>query len=63
MDYPIRVGTHFNSSFALYFALEYARFKKIKNWSIASSKVLKVVLNDKNMQALEPCGDEFYLLF
>ncbi|EHP2225285.1 DUF2891 family protein [Campylobacter jejuni] len=34
--------------------------KKIKNWSnciIQSAK--KWFLNDKNMQALEPCGDEF----
>ncbi|EIZ4291402.1 DUF2891 domain-containing protein [Campylobacter jejuni] len=60
MDYPIRVGTHFNSSFALYFALEYARFKKdqeLEYCIIQSAK--KWFLNDKNMQALEPCGDEF----
>lgn len=60
MDYPIRVGTHFNSSFALYFALEYARFNEdefLEHCIVQSAK--KWFLNDKNMQVLEPCGDEF----
>ncbi|MBZ7954595.1 DUF2891 family protein [Campylobacter sp. W0018] len=60
MDYPIRVGTHFNSSFALYFALEFARFKndqELEQCIIQSAR--RWFLNDENMQALEPCGDEF----
>lgn len=60
MDYPIRVGTHFNSSFALYFALEYAQFKNdtyLEQCIKDSAK--RWFLNDENMQVLEPCGDEF----
>ncbi|MBZ7964882.1 DUF2891 domain-containing protein [Campylobacter sp. 2457A] len=60
MDYPIRVGTHFNSSFALYFALEFARFKndqELEQYIIQSAR--RWFLNDENMQTLEPCGDEF----
>lgn len=60
MDYPIRVGTHSNSSFALYLALEYARFIQDKEFQLCiEQSARKWFLNDKNMQVLEPCGDDF----
>jgi DUF2891 family protein len=58
--YPIRVGTHFNSAFALTLALEYSE--------VAADDALKQLLvnkalawygNDQNCQAWEPGGDDF----
>lgn len=58
--YPTRVGTHFNSSFAVALALEYAE--------VASNGVLRKLLvqkardwysGDSNCQAWEPGGDDF----
>ena len=59
LTYPIRVGTHFNTSFALILALEWAeRFdpslaKAIRIWSIEKYS------QDRDCQAWEPGGDEF----
>jgi hypothetical protein len=58
--YPTRVGTHFNSAFALTLALEYAE--------VASDDALRKLLIDKantwyrddaDSQAWEPSGDDF----
>ena len=58
--YPIRVGTHFNSAFAITLALEYAE--------VASNDTLRKALtdvakrwyrNDVDCQAWEPGGDDF----
>jgi hypothetical protein len=58
--YPTRVGTHFNSAFALTLALEYSE--------VAADDALKPLLvnkalawygNDQNCQAWEPGGDDF----
>jgi hypothetical protein len=58
--YPTRVGTHFNSSFAVALALEYA--------DVANSSALRKLLvkkardwydNDSDCQAWEPGGDDF----
>jgi len=58
--YPTRVGTHFNSAFAITLALEYAE--------VASDEALRKVLvskasgwyrNDVDCQAWEPGGDDF----
>jgi hypothetical protein len=58
--YPTRVGTHFNSAFALTLALEYAE--------VASDDALRKLLIDKastwyrddaDSQAWEPGGDDF----
>jgi Protein of unknown function (DUF2891) len=58
--YPTRVGTHFNSAFALTLALEYSE--------VAADDALKHLLvnkalawygNDQNCQAWEPGGDDF----
>jgi hypothetical protein len=59
LTYPIRVGTHFNTAFALILALEWAeRFddelaELIRDW--AAEKFT----NDRDCQAWEPGGDEF----
>jgi hypothetical protein len=58
--YPTRVGTHFNSSFAVALALEYA--------DVANSRALRKLLvkkarewydEDSDCQAWEPGGDDF----
>jgi hypothetical protein len=58
--YPIRVGTHFNSAFAICLALEYA--------DVASDRPLRKALvskanawyrDDADCQAWEPGGDDF----
>jgi len=58
--YPIRVGTHFNSAFAITLAMEYAE--------VSSDAVLRKTLatkarawfrNDADCQAWEPGGDDF----
>ena len=59
LTYPIRVGTHFNTAFALVLALEWAdRFdpalaKGIRTWGADKFG------NDRDCQAWEPGGDEF----
>ncbi len=58
--YPLRVGTHFNTAFALALTLDFAR-----STSRASLETLIVDtskrwhLNDAGCQAWEPAGDEF----
>ena len=59
LTYPIRVGTHFNTPFALILALEWAeRFdaslaKAIRLWAAEKFS------SDRDCQAWEPGGDEF----
>ena len=59
LTYPIRVGTHFNTAFALILALEWAeRFdpvlaKAIRTWTVEKFR------DDRDCQAWEPGGDEF----
>ena len=59
LTYPIRVGTHFNTAFALILALEWAdQFeaslaKTIRNWAAER------FWHDRDCQAWEPGGDEF----
>ena len=59
LTYPIRVGTHFNTAFALILALEWAeRFdwdlgEAIRVWAIEKFS------GDRDCQAWEPGGDEF----
>jgi hypothetical protein len=58
--YPLRVGSHFNTAFALSLALEYSR-------SVANNALTAQIeqaakrwhLQDVNCQAWEPGGDEF----
>lgn len=59
LTYPIRVGTHFNTAFALILAFEWAeRFDEplaatIREWVVAK------FAGDRDCQAWEPGGDEF----
>lgn len=59
LTYPIRVGTHFNTAFAVILALEWAdRFdpllgKGIRAWADEKFR------NDRDCQAWEPSGDDF----
>ena len=59
LTYPIRVGTHFNTSFVLILALDWAEAfdpelaKEIRQWT--SEKFTA----DRDCQAWEPGGDEF----
>ena len=58
--YPIRVGTHFNSSFAIALALEYAEVTH--NESLRKPLVRKAhewYVEDRDCQAWEPGGDDF----
>lgn len=59
LTYPIRVGTHFNTAFALVLSLEWAEtfdpalVKAIRRWSSEKYGA------DRDCQAWEPGGDEF----
>ena len=59
LTYPIRVGTHFNSAFALILALEWAEqfdtglAATIRAWTVEK------FADDRGCQAWEPGGDEF----
>ena len=59
LTYPIRVGTHFNTAFALVLALEWA-----EAFDASLAKAIRIWANekfsqDKDCQAWEPGGDEF----
>ncbi|HEY3599992.1 MAG TPA: DUF2891 domain-containing protein [Paraburkholderia sp.] len=58
--YPLRVGTHFNTAFALALALDFARStsrKSLETLIVETTK--RWYLNDASCQAWEPAGDEF----
>lgn len=58
--YPTRVGTHFNSAFALALALEYAEV--VSNDTLAKAIAHKArgwYSKDSDCQAWEPSGDDF----
>jgi hypothetical protein len=58
--YPTRVGTHFNSAFALTLALEYAEVVGDGDLRRAlASKATVWYSNDVDCQAWEPGGDDF----
>jgi len=59
LTYPIRVGTHFNTAFALILSLEWA-----EEFDVALAELIRVRAkpwfeNDRDCQAWEPGGDEF----
>ena len=59
LTYPIRVGTHFNTAFALILGLEWAeRFDPALAKAIRDFAQEKFA-NDRDCQAWEPGGDEF----
>ncbi len=58
--YPTRVGTHFNSAFALTLALEYAEVAKNESLrTLVASKAIDWYGQDRDCQAWEPGGDDF----
>ncbi|WP_413528706.1 DUF2891 domain-containing protein [Rahnella inusitata] len=58
--YPLRVGSHFNTAFALALTLDYARSVKHESLSeLIKETALRWHLDDRHCQAWEPGGDEF----
>jgi hypothetical protein len=58
--YPIRVGTHFNSAFAIALALEYADAMRDKRFGrLLRGRAVSWYSNDADCQAWEPSGDDF----
>ena len=58
--YPIRVGTHFNSAFALRLALDYAGAVKDKRFGrLLRGRAVAWYSHDTDCQAWEPSGDDF----
>jgi hypothetical protein len=59
MTYPIRVGTHFNTAFALILALEWAEAFDSSLAEQIRDRALHWFGADRDCQAWEPGGDEF----
>ena len=59
MTYPIRVGTHFNTAFALILALEWAAAFDLSLAEQIGDRALHWFGGDRDCQAWEPGGDEF----
>jgi hypothetical protein len=58
--YPLRVGTHFNTAFALALALDYARETGNTGFETLIGETARNWYGkDENCQAWEPAGDEF----
>jgi len=58
--YPLRVGSHFNTAFALSLTLDYARsVKHLRLAELVEETALRWHLEDVHCQAWEPGGDEF----
>jgi hypothetical protein len=59
LTYPIRVGTHFNTSFALILSLEWADAFDPRLAEAIRDRALHWFGADRDCQAWEPSGDEF----
>ena len=59
LTYPIRVGTHFNTAFALILAFEWAEQFDLPLAFLIRDRVIGYFGNDRDCQAWEPGGDEF----
>ena len=59
LTYPIRVGTHFNTSFGLLLALEWAETFQAELASLIRAFAADRYGADQDCQAWEPGGDEF----
>ena len=58
--YPVRVGTHFNTAFALALGLEYARVLQDESLAgLLRNKAIAWYGPDRDCQAWEPGGDDF----
>lgn len=59
-DYPVRVGTHYNTAFALRLTLDYADGAGDQALaSLCRERALRWHASDRNCQAWEPSQDEF----
>ncbi|HEX9963666.1 MAG TPA: DUF2891 domain-containing protein [Allosphingosinicella sp.] len=59
LTYPIRVGTHFNSAFAMILAIEWAEANDPSLAGRIRERARSWYAQDRNCQAWEPGGDEF----
>ncbi|BAK68356.1 conserved hypothetical protein [Sphingobium sp. SYK-6] len=59
LTYPIRVGTHFNSSFALTLAHRWAEERDPSLRTMIEQRARDWFMEDRDCQAWEPGGDEF----
>jgi hypothetical protein len=59
LTYPIRVGTHFNTAFALILSLEWAEAFDAALAALIRERALHWFGADRDCQAWEPGGDEF----
>lgn len=59
LTYPLRVGTHFNSSFAMVLALDWARTHDVNLAEVIERRGKEWFGSDRACQAWEPGGDEF----
>jgi hypothetical protein len=60
LTYPIRVGTHFNTAFALRLALDYAETcRDAELEGLIGERLVHWFSSDQGCQAWEPSGDEF----
>jgi hypothetical protein len=59
LTYPLRVGTHFNTSFALTLSLDWARDHDLNLTALTEQRGRDWFAGDKACQAWEPGGDEF----
>ncbi|WP_155263945.1 DUF2891 domain-containing protein [Sphingomonas segetis] len=59
LTYPIRVGTHFNTAFALVLSLEWAERFDAELADLICNRALHWFGADRDCQAWEPGGDEF----
>jgi Protein of unknown function (DUF2891) len=58
--YPTRVGTHYNTAFALTLALEYAEVAEDSRLrTLVAGKAITWYRNDRDCQAWEPSADDF----
>jgi hypothetical protein len=59
LTYPIRVGTHFNTAFALILALEWAQENDDELAALIRGRAADYYLDDRDCPGWEPGGDEF----
>lgn len=59
LTYPLRVGTHFNISFALTLAFDWAEIFDPSLAELIQERAIDWFAKDRNCQAWEPGGDEF----
>jgi hypothetical protein len=59
LTYPIRVGTHYNTAFALTLALDWADVHDVALAALIRARALAWFGEDRAVQGWEPGGDEF----